>query len=185
MQQLVSELTRPVVLSDRAVRQLARVKDAQRRHLQSHGKEPTPADLAAATGLGRDQVERLIAAERKPRGLEEPINGDEGVVGSFGDLLADPRAEDAYDGVPTRMEVDALPGMLCVLSDRERMVLGGRYGLGGRPERTLRELAGTLGVSAERVRQIEQAALDKLRAEAGEHAGAQAADPPLDRRAPA
>jgi RNA polymerase sigma factor (sigma-70 family) len=185
MQQLVSELTRPVVLSDRAVRQLARVKDAQRRHLQSHGKEPTPADLAAATGLGRDQVERLIAAERKPRGLEEPINGDEGVVGSFGDLLADPRAEDAYDGVPARMEVDALPGMLCVLSDRERMVLGGRYGLGGRPERTLRELAVTLGVSAERVRQIEQAALDKLRAEAGEQAAANAVDPPLARRAPA
>jgi RNA polymerase primary sigma factor len=168
MQQLVSELGRPVVLSDRAVRQLARIKDAQREHLQAHGKEPTPLDLATSTGLGRDQVERLIAAERKPRGLEEPINGDEGVVGSFGDLLADPRAEDAYDRVPTRLEVGELPGMLGVLTDRERMVVGGRYGLGGRPERTLRDLATSLGVSAERVRQIEQVALDKLRAEAGE-----------------
>jgi DNA-directed RNA polymerase sigma subunit (sigma70/sigma32) len=89
-------------------------------------------------------------------------------VGSFGDLLADPRAEDAYDRVPTRLEVGELPGMLGVLTDRERMVVGGRYGLGGRPERTLRDLATSLGVSAERVRQIEQVALDKLRAEAGE-----------------
>jgi RNA polymerase sigma factor (sigma-70 family) len=168
MQQLVSELTRPVVLSDRAVRQLARIKDAQREYMQEHGREPTPSDLAAETGVTRDQIERLIAAERKPRGLEEPINGDEGVVGSFGDLLADPRAEDAYDGVPWRMEIDELPGLLGALSEREQMVLRGRYGLGGREERTLRDLAATLGVSAERVRQIEQAALDKLRTEAEE-----------------
>ena len=166
MQQLVSELTRPVVLSDRAVRQLARIKDAQREYQQQHGREARPAELAAEIGVARDQVERLIAAERKPRGLEEPINGDEGVVGSFGDLLADPRAEDAYDGVPWRMEIDELPHMLGVLSEREQMVVRGRYGLDGREERTLRELASTLGVSAERVRQIEQAALDKLRAEA-------------------
>ncbi|MEA2247010.1 MAG: polymerase primary sigma factor [Solirubrobacteraceae bacterium] len=166
MQQLVSELTRPVVLSDRAVRQLARIKDAQREFMQAHGKEPTAGELATETGVARDQIERLIAAERKPRALEEPINGDEGVVGSFGDLLADPRAEDAYDGVPWRLEIDELPGMLGVLSEREQLVLRGRYGLGGREERTLRELASTLGVSAERVRQIEQAALDKLRAEA-------------------
>jgi RNA polymerase sigma factor (sigma-70 family) len=168
MQQLVSELTRPVVLSDRAVRQLARIKDAQREFMQEHGREPTPSDLAEETGVTRDQIERLIAAERKPRGLEEPINGDEGVVGSFGDLLADPRAEDAYDGVPSRLEIDELPELLGALSEREQMVLRGRFGLGGREERTLRELAATLGVSAERVRQIEQAALDKMRAEAEE-----------------
>jgi RNA polymerase sigma factor (sigma-70 family) len=171
MQQLVSELTRPVVLSDRAVRQLARIKDAQREYMQKHGREPKPAELAAEIGVGRDQVERLIAAERKPRGLEEPINGDEGVVGNFGDLLADPRAEDAYDGVPWRMEIEELPQMLGALSEREQLVVSGRYGLDGREERTLRELASTLGVSAERVRQIEQAALDKLRAEAEDGSG--------------
>jgi DNA-directed RNA polymerase sigma subunit (sigma70/sigma32) len=139
--------------------------------MQQHGREPKPAELAAEIGVGRDQVERLIAAERKPRGLEEPINGDEGVVGSFGDLLADPRAEDAYDGVPWRMEIEELPQMLGALSEREQLVVSGRYGLDGREERTLRELASTLGVSAERVRQIEQAALDKLRAEAEDGPG--------------
>src|SRR2546421_5299734 len=69
MQQLVSELTRPVVLSDRALRQLARVKDARREHLQVHSREPSSADLAETTGLTRDQVENLLAVERAPRGL--------------------------------------------------------------------------------------------------------------------
>ena len=165
MQQLVSELSRPVVLSDRAQRQLARVKDAHREHLQTHTREPSPGELAEQTGLSRQQVENLIAAERKPRGLEEPVNGDEGVVGTFGDLLADPVAEDAYERVPGRLEVAELPRLLGRLTDRERTIVRERYGLDG-PEKTLRELAVRLGVSAERVRQIEQEALGKLRSAA-------------------
>jgi DNA-directed RNA polymerase sigma subunit (sigma70/sigma32) len=166
MQQLVSELTRPVVLSDRAVRQLARVKDAHQRHLRAHSAEPTLSDLAESTGLSREQVERLMAAERKPRALEEPLGSDGEAGGTFGDLLADPNAEDAYDCVPRRLEVQTLPALLSGLNDRERTIVGARYGLDG-PEQTLGELAGRLGVSAERVRQIEQRALDKLRDAAG------------------
>jgi DNA-directed RNA polymerase sigma subunit (sigma70/sigma32) len=166
MQQLVSELTRPVVLSDRAVRQLARVKDAHQRHLRAHSAEPTLRDLAESTGLSREQVERLMAAERKPRALEEPLGSDGEAGGTFGDLLADPNAEDAYECVPRRLEVQTLPGLLSGLNERERTIVGARYGLDG-PEQTLGELAGRLGVSAERVRQIEQRALDKLRDAAG------------------
>jgi RNA polymerase primary sigma factor len=162
MQQLVSELTRPVVLSDRAQRQLARVRAAHRTYLQTHAREPSPGQLAEQTGLSRLQVENLIAAERKPRALDEPVGGDEGVVGTFGDLLADPLAEDAYERVPRRLETERLPRLMGALTDRERTIVRGRYGFDG-PEQTLRELAGTLGVSAERVRQIEHEALGKLR----------------------
>jgi RNA polymerase primary sigma factor len=170
MQQLVSQLTRPVVLSDRAIRQLTRVRDARRQHLQSHGSEPTCDQLAAETNLGRSQVEDLIVAERSPRALDEPLRGEEGVGATLGDLLADPHAEDAYDRVPQRLAMEALPGLMDALGDRERRILCARFGLDG-PERTLREVAGELGVSAERVRQLEQRALDKLRA---------AVDPGLD-----
>jgi RNA polymerase sigma factor (sigma-70 family) len=162
MQQLVSELTRPVVLSDRALRQLARVKDAQREHLQSHGAEPTLRDLASETGMRPQQVETLMAADRKPRGLEEPVHGDEDTTSTFGDLLADPRAEDAYESVPRRLAAAELGSLLRLLTERERLIVRARYGLGG-PEQTLRELAANLGISAERVRQIEQEALGKLR----------------------
>lgn len=169
MQQLVSELDRPVVLSDRALRQLARVRDAQREHMQKHGSEPSCADLAARAGLRREHVEQLIAAERKPRALEEPVGGDEDVRGTFGDLLADPVAEDAYERVPTRLESVRLRALLDGLDPREQAIVSARFGLDG-PERTLRELAAVLGVSAERVRQVEQVALDKLREAAVEPA---------------
>ena len=72
MQQLVAEVTGPVVLSDRALRQLARVKDARRTHLQAGGHEPSTAELVETTGLSREQVENLVAVERTPRALEEP-----------------------------------------------------------------------------------------------------------------
>jgi RNA polymerase sigma factor (sigma-70 family) len=161
MQQLVSELMRPVVLSDRAVRQLTRIKRARASLSQANGHEPSVAELSTSTGLSREQVGQLIAAERRPRSLEEPIDGDQGSAESFGDLLADPRAEDGYDGVTWRAHLEELPGLLGALSDRERAIVRGHYGLDG-PARTLRELASTLGISAERVRQIEQDAFDKL-----------------------
>jgi RNA polymerase sigma factor (sigma-70 family) len=161
MQQLVSELTGAVVLSDRAVRQLARIKQAHREHLQTHGAEPTPAQLCAATGLSRDQVDNLMAAQRRPRGLEEPV-ADDGDPRTFGDTLADPVGEDEYERLPLRVGAERLPALLDRLSERERSIVRGRFGLDG-PEQTLRELAGDLGVSAERVRQIEERALDKLR----------------------
>ncbi|MEA2277537.1 MAG: polymerase primary sigma factor [Solirubrobacteraceae bacterium] len=163
MQQLVSELTRAVVLSDRALRQLARVKDAQAEHVRANGREPTLLELASGCGLSRRQVQNLMAAERKPRALEEPLGGDDDLGGTLGDVLADPRAQDAYDMVPIRVEVDQLPRLLDGLSDREAIIVRARYGLDG-AERTLQELAASLGVSAERVRQIEQVALDKMRA---------------------
>jgi RNA polymerase sigma factor (sigma-70 family) len=171
MQQLVSQLARPVVLSDRAVRQLARIKAARREFVQAQGREPTCGDLVEATGLARTQVDNLVVAERSARGLEEPISGDEGTVGTLGDLLADPAAEAAYDELPRRLEIEEVRGLLGTLAPRERTILTGRFGLRG-PEQTLRELASTLGVSAERVRQIEQRALGKLR---------EAVDAPLGR----
>jgi RNA polymerase primary sigma factor len=162
MQQLVSELTRPVVLSDRAARQLARVRDARREHLQACGREPSLAELADGAHLPRRQVEKLVVAERCPRGLEEPVRGDEGVVCTFGDLLADPQAEAAFERVPHHLKVERIRRLLEGLSERERTILRGRFGLDC-AELTLRELAERLGVSAERVRQIEERALSRLR----------------------
>ncbi|HMJ35862.1 MAG TPA: sigma-70 family RNA polymerase sigma factor [Baekduia sp.] len=162
MQQLVSELTWPVVLSDRALRQLARVKDAQRLFAQDNGREPSPTELAETTGLRKEHLGFLLAAERTPRALHEPVAAGQARGSALGDLLADPAGEDPLERVPPRHAAGVLAGVLAQLTVRERSVLSRRYGLDG-PEQTLREIAGTLGVSAERVRQIEQGALEKLR----------------------
>jgi RNA polymerase primary sigma factor len=162
MQKLVAELTRPVVLSDRALRQLSRIKEVHRAHLRSHSAEPTVDDLAQGSGLTVDQVEHLTAADREPRGLQEPMRGQDGGA-TLGDLLADPPAEDAFDEVAEHMWLEQLPRALGELDEREDRIVRGRFGLGG-PERTRRELGARLGISAERVRQIEKGALDRMHA---------------------
>jgi RNA polymerase primary sigma factor len=163
MQRLVAELTGPVVLSDRAMRQLARVKAARREHIRSHGTEPTSRDLAALTGMPTDQVDDLIHVERRPRGLEQPVGDGTGSGMTFEDLVSDPRAEDAFEQVPMALESQRLSWLLDHLNERERTVVRARFGL-GHAERTLREVGAALNVSAERVRQIQEEALAKLRA---------------------
>jgi RNA polymerase sigma factor (sigma-70 family) len=164
MQQLVAELTRPMVMSDRALRQLSQIKDAQA-GLQAAGEDVTLAALSQRTGLEQPQLANLIAADRPAKALEEPIEGEEGQIGAFGELIADPLAEDEYERVVTSIAIGQLRDLLSGLSDREREVLRARYGLDGEAE-SLRQVARRLGVSAERVRQIENRALGKLRAAA-------------------
>ena len=160
MQQLVAELTRPVVLSDRALRQLARLRDAMHDAVRESGREPGAAELARRTGLSDEQVAALLAAEGRPRSLDEPVVGEDGRVTSFGDLLLDPLAEDAYEQVLGDLEAGAVRELMSELSDRERAVLAARH----EHDRSLRDIGGELGLSAERVRQIEARALGKLAA---------------------
>jgi RNA polymerase primary sigma factor len=169
MQQLVSEMARPIVLSDRALRQLARIRAAERGFAQQHGREPTPREIAESTGVRLEHVESLASAARRPRALEERIGGEPDDGAALVERVADPRAEDAYELVPTRVACTQLPILLEVLDDRERGIVRDRFGLDGEA-RTLREVAEDLGISAERVRQIEQEALEKCRTAASAYA---------------
>ena len=75
MQQLIAELTRPMVLSDRALRHLAQLKRAHGDYLQQHGREPTGNQLASDTGLTHAQVGELLALEQIPQSMNEPVQG--------------------------------------------------------------------------------------------------------------
>ncbi len=166
MQQLVAELTRPMVLSDRGLRQLARLKDAHRSAVQETGREPPRDELVARSGLTGDQIDGLLLAERPARSTDEPVEAHDGAVGTFGDLLVDPLAHGEYERVLDALEIQQLLALLSALSERERDILRARYGLEGE-EQSLRQVGARLGLSAERVRQLEDRALGKLAAAAG------------------
>jgi len=162
MQQLIAELTRPLVLSDRALRQLSQLKRAHGEYVAEHGREPSWNELSAGTGLTHAQVGEMLALERVPQSIDAPVGGDEGELGAFGELLVDPLATDAYEQLLDHSEIEQIRALLGSLNDRERMILQARYGLDG-PEQSLRDVGERIGLSGERVRQIEQRALGKLR----------------------
>jgi RNA polymerase primary sigma factor len=163
MQELVAELTRPVALSDRAARGLADLHRARREHLQAHRAEPTDEELGRATGFTRAQVASLLAAERPPRAIEEPLGADGDGSVTVGDMVVDPAAERAYDQVLDRIFNRMVRASVDELDERERAIIRSHYGL-GRPAQTLTAIGGSLGLTGERARQIEVAALAKLRA---------------------
>jgi RNA polymerase sigma factor (sigma-70 family) len=161
MQELVADVTRPTALSDHAVRGLARINAIRRAHLQTHQSEPTRTELAAATGFTGAQLDSLLAIDRVPRSLEEPVGSDDGST-VLGETVADPRAEDAYEQVLERMLMHQVRDLAEGLDERERTVLWSHYGL-GQPAQTLSKIGDRLGLTAERTRQIEEGALEKLR----------------------
>jgi RNA polymerase sigma factor (sigma-70 family) len=162
MQELVAEVTRPVALSDRATRSLARLKAVRREHMRTKGAEPTSAELVTSTGFTLAQLASLQMVERRPRAMEEPINADEATAATVGDTIADPVAEQAYDQVLDSIEIRELRVLTDQLEGRERVVIRAHYGL-GEPAQTLNQIGAALGLTAERARQIEVSALDKLR----------------------
>jgi RNA polymerase sigma factor (sigma-70 family) len=180
MQQLIAELTRPLVLSDRALRHLAQLKRAHGEYLAEHGREPTGSQLAADTGLSHVQVGELLALEQMPQSMDEPVGSNSGGkdtgLGAFGELLADPLATDAYEQLLDHSEIEQVRALLGSLNERERAILRARYGLDG-PEQSLRQIGEQIGLSGERVRQIEERALGKLRAAARRGPLAAAAEP--------
>lgn len=117
MQQLIAELTRPMVLSDRTLRQLAQLKRAHHEYVRHHGHEPTGAQLASDTGMSREQVSDLLALERVPQSLDQPVSKGEGELGTFGELLVDPLAGDAYEQLLDHSEIEQVRALMGSLND--------------------------------------------------------------------
>lgn len=129
--------------------------------LQTLGREPTPAEIAAEMGVSEDRVREIQKIAQDPVSLETPIGEEED--SHLGDFIEDDRAITPSDSVSSTMLKETLLSVLNSLTPREEKVLRLRYGVDdGRP-RTLEEVGKEFNVTRERIRQIEAKALRKLR----------------------
>jgi RNA polymerase primary sigma factor len=126
------------------------------------GRDPTPHDLAKALKMPAEQVEQLQRMTREPVSLEAEVRGTD--TKQVKDYVKDPDAVSPVEGLDhARLERETQDG-IALLSSREQNILRWRFGMSGEKEHTLEEIGAKLGLSRERVRQLEARALAKLRA---------------------
>ena len=146
----------PVYLVDRR----KRVRRARRLLVQEHGREPSEAELAEKSGLSPAEVRVVLELAPEPLSLNAPVGEDAGT--ELSDLLPSPTAAPDEEIAEARLRQQANE-LLETLPTREQDILRRRFGLGDAPESTLVEIGNSLSLSRERVRQIEAAALLRLR----------------------
>jgi RNA polymerase primary sigma factor len=135
---------------------------------QQLGRQPTPEELAAELNLTVDQVTVALEVAEVSASLDERV-GD-GTV-SRGDLVRDEHVTDPYDEIDARLDWQILVGAVERLPDRDRRIVESRLGLTEDGPRTLEELGAELGLTRERVRQLETRALRRLSLELPAGAG--------------
>jgi RNA polymerase primary sigma factor len=125
-------------------------------------REPTPVEISRDVDLPLDEVEQILRSSQAPVSLEKPVGDEE--ESEFGHFLTDENAPLPDDAADTTLRQELLRKILDTLSHRERRVLELRYGLDGEQPRTLDEVGRAFNVTRERIRQIENQSLKKLRA---------------------
>jgi RNA polymerase primary sigma factor len=147
----------PVHMGD----QINKLMRLQQQLAQELGREPTPEELAEAMGIPRARAEQLLQMARQPLSLETPTDDEEESV--LGDFIEDRGTASPAEAVSQQMLREILHEALATLSPREARILQLRYGLADGRSYTLEEVGRKLGVTRERVRQIEAQALARLR----------------------
>jgi RNA polymerase primary sigma factor len=155
----LAEKARTIRLPVHIVERLQKMKRAERTLWTQLGREPALEEIAEEANLPVQQAQEVRAAARASASLDQPVGEQEDAL--LGDFVAgdDPLPEEKAD---VSLRRRALSQALAVLPDRDRQVLALRYGLGGIEAKTLEDVGRRLGLSRERIRQIERDSLRRL-----------------------
>ena len=148
----------PVHQADKMAR-MRRVADQLTAEL---GREASDEEIAEEVGLTSQKIAALRSSSIRPASLDAPVGYENGEAG-LGDLIADESAENPAAMLRDKDMREGIGSLFKALTPREREIMKLRYGLGGRSEKTLEEIGEKLGVTRERIRQIQLCALGKLR----------------------
>jgi RNA polymerase primary sigma factor len=143
------------------VDKISKMRRAATRLLEEYGREPTDEELAEDLGISSTRVGQMRMAAARPASLDALI-GDED-SNRFSDVVEDENADTPYERLEGKAVKAMLQDMVKTLGSREANILCARFGLDGKRPMTLEEVSEGLGVTRERVRQIQNAALRKLR----------------------
>ena len=161
-------ITRAIADQSRTIRLPVHMGDSISRYrktlnqlAQQLGRQATPEEVAEAMEVPPEKIHQIVQAAQRTISLETPIGNEDDT--SLGDLIADEVSETPYEAASESMLKRDVSAALDTLSARERLVLQLRFGLGQGHQHTLAEVGEQLQISRERVRQIENEALQKLR----------------------
>ena len=147
----------PVHLVDK----LAKVRRISLQMSDDLGREPTDDELGEELGVASEKVARLKSVGIRPASLDAPVVDDDST--EFGEMIGDEEAQTPFELLRDKNLRNEMDGLLGVLDDREKKIISQRFGLDGGKPKTLEDVAKHFGITRERIRQLQNIALAKLR----------------------
>jgi RNA polymerase primary sigma factor len=155
----ISDKARLIRLPVHLIEKQKKIKRVVKDLTRSLGRSPTPEEIAARLGVSRRSLEDVLSVVAEPESFESHA----GLEIEFLQRVEDPNAVSPFERTEAVELREAVEDSLDALNAREREIIRLRFGLGSNPPHTLEEIGGVIGLSRERIRQIESLALSKLR----------------------
>ena len=164
MQRAIDQQSREIRVPVHVAENMKKVQKAAKDLQQTLGRDATPAEIAEKLGKTESDVKEILTYLQSPVSLETPV-GEDG-ENSLGDLVEDKSESTPEEAMEALVEKEEVSELLSSLNEREQKVIRLRFGLEDGKAHTLEEIGEMLGVTRERVRQIEARAMEKLRQKA-------------------
>jgi len=161
MTQALASQSKAIRLPMHVADKLGKIRIAASRLEEQLGRVPTDEELAVEVETTSRQVTQMRMAAIRPASLDAQIDGEE--IGNYADTIADEKAESPYEKLDGKARTGMVQEIVQTLDGREQVILRLRFGLEGGSPKTLDEIGLELGLSSERVRQLQNAALKKVR----------------------
>ena len=157
----LSNQSKTVRLPVHMVDKIARLRKITTSLTEELGREPSDDELTEILGIPRKKLALLKQAAQRPTSLDAPV-GEEG-SSTYADTLGDSKAVDPSEALTAKEMHGELGPLMGLLDKRETKIIGARFGLNGKKPLTLEEISRDFGVTRERIRQLQNIALDKMR----------------------
>ena len=143
------------------VQKIARMRRIARQLTEEMGREPTEEEISEVTGIPRKKLARLMQASQRATSLDAPVT--DGEATTYGDIISDDSLKNPLEILTDKNSSEQLKDLLETLDERESRIIDARFGLNGQRPMNLEEIGRDFGLTRERIRQLQNKALTKMR----------------------